>query len=277
MTIYLVGGAPHDDLDTMWDAFVASARNRGNRFTVALFSDGSNATDYLDDYFAPIIRRFPEADIDPVWLLKGPETTPDPAPIGGPDTSEASDTSDTPDAPDAPAQLTPSDSATVVVEPAGLIVGDGPVPEMLAALSDRFPQWARQVRRGAQYAGFGAGAAVAARYVIAGGWKFQGNQVAPEDAAAGFEEVVLLPGLGLIGLGVEPYADTRFTTTRAMAALHAADLASAMALDTKACLAIDAVTGQTKVLGGGRVCWLTRHGKQTVVRFEAAPVVPGRG
>lgn len=223
----------------MWDAFVASARTRGNRFVVALCSDGANATDYLDDYFAPLVRRFPEAEIEPVWLLREPE--PEPVP-------------------------------SVEQEPAGLIIGDGPVPTVLAALQERTAQWARHIRRGTQYLGFGAGAAVAAKQAIAGGWRFQGNQVAPEATAAGFEEVTLLPGLGLIGLGVEPYADSRFTTTRAIAALHADRLTSAMALDEKVCLAVDAITGQTKVLGGGRVCWLTRHGKQTVMRFEAAPV-----
>jgi cyanophycinase-like exopeptidase len=153
-----------------------------------------------------------------------------------------------------------------------LIVGDGSIPEICAALATKFPKWASYVRRGTGYIGFGAGAALTARHVIAGGWKFQGNQVAPEQAAAGLTDVTLLPGMGLIGLGVEPHADVRFTTTRAIAALHADRLTSAMALDEKVCLAVDALTGQTKVLGGGRVCWLTRHGKQTVVRFEAAPV-----
>ncbi|MDR1355289.1 MAG: hypothetical protein LBJ43_03345, partial [Propionibacteriaceae bacterium] len=119
MTIYLVGGPPHDGLDAMWDAFVASACVRGNRFTVALFSDGSNATEYLDDYFAPIIRRFPEADIDPLWLLQEPAAT----------------TSDS-----------PSETA-----PAGLIVGDGSIPEICAALATKFPKWASYVRRGTGY------------------------------------------------------------------------------------------------------------------------------
>ncbi|MDR0837373.1 MAG: hypothetical protein LBM94_04050 [Propionibacteriaceae bacterium] len=243
MTIYLVGGAPHDGLDDMWDAFVASAAKRGPKFAVALMSDGTNAADYLDDYFAPIVRRFPEADIEPIWLLKPPE--------------EAS-------------ELQPQ--ARDHVRPSGIIIGDGStVGACLDALETSRAHIASLVRGGTQFIGFGTGAAVVAKHAIAGGWRYQGNQVAPELASGGVEEVSLRDGLGLIGLAVEPRADTAFTTTRAMAALHTGDLASAMALDERVCLAIDAVSGQTKVLGGGRVCWLTRHAKQTIVRFEAAP------
>jgi hypothetical protein len=242
VTIYLVGGAPHDGLDEMWDAFVASATRRGPRFAVALMSDGANATEYLDDYFAPIVRRFPEADIEPIWLLKPPEDEPEPR----------------------------SESYSA---PAGIIVGDGgTVAECLDALETSRRHIASLVRGGAQFIGFGTGAAIVAKHAIAGGWRYQGNQVAPEAAADGFEEVTLRNGLGLIGLAVEPRADTAFTTTRAMAALHMGELTSAMALDEHVCLGIDAVSGQTKILGGGRVCWLTRHAKQTIVRFEGAPV-----
>jgi cyanophycinase len=240
VTIYLVGGAPSEGIERLWDSFVDAARTRGNRFSVALLSDGSNATDYLESYFEPIIRRFPEAQIDPIWLLK--------------EESEEEN-----------AAAAREDEA----RPAGIIVGDGNVLATLEAMERTRGQLGSFVRTGVPYLGFGAGAAICAKHAIVGGYNYRGAQICPEAAGEGIEDLDIRPGLALVGPAIDIRLDSDSTLARAIAATAAGPMVSALALTSNGCLAIDTVSGRTQPLGPGRIAWLSRHGEQTIVRFES--------
>ena len=52
--------------------------------------------------------------------------------------------------------------------------------------------------RGVPYAGFSAGAALAARSAVVGGWLLDGVPVCPEDTAEDLDEIAVRDGLGLM-------------------------------------------------------------------------------
>ena len=64
----------------------------------------------------------------------------------------------------------------------GLFVGGGPMPEYHASLAPAYPDIRDQVGGGLPYAGFSAGAAIAATTAIVGGWQIDGVPVCPEEA-----------------------------------------------------------------------------------------------
>jgi cyanophycinase len=59
---------------------------------------------------------------------------------------------------------------------------------------------------GVPYAGFSAGAAIAAERAVVGGWRVGGIPVCPEDAGEDLDEVAVRPGLGLVPFSVDVHA-----------------------------------------------------------------------
>ena len=236
MTIFLAGGTPATTPGDAYDLFVQRAQKRGERIAIAVPGSHAEAVDAVPQYAEPILRRWPAAQIEPLWLVGAHETT----------------------WPDDPSRL------------AGIVLGDGHMPDCLDSLAVHRGEIVRLIHRGAPLFGFGAGAMAISRHSIVGGWHHQGRQVASESACGGLDEVEIRDGLGLIGVTVEVRADTATVLERAISALHISQAASAVTLDDGVCLSVDEVSGRTHTFGSGRLTWIWQHGDQTILRFEQA-------
>ena len=107
-----------------------------------------------------------------------------------------------------------------LAEADGLLVGGGLTPEYaksLVPVRDDLARWLRGRR--APYAGFSAGAAIAAADAVVGGWRHHGCPICPEDAGEDLGEVTVVAGLGLVPFTVEVHADAWETTPRLRAAI----------------------------------------------------------
>ena len=83
-----------------------------------------------------------------------------------------------------------------------LLVCGGLTPAYAAALAPVRGQ-VRSFLRTRPYAGFSAGAAVAAERAVVGGWRHRCRPVCPEDAGEDLDEVTVVDGLGLVPWVVE--------------------------------------------------------------------------
>lgn len=109
----------------------------------------------------------------------------------------------------------------------GLYVAGGLTPayaSLLAPLADALAP-------GLVYGGFSAGAAVAARRALVGGWLRDGRPAAPEDAAEDLNDLTVTDGLGLVPFAVEAHATQWGTLSRAIHAVDAGLVAECWALD----------------------------------------------
>ncbi|MEU6200550.1 hypothetical protein [Streptomyces sp. NPDC047061] len=135
---------------------------------------------------------------------------------------------------------------------AGLLVCGGLTP----AYQDAFAGCAARLtglltERGIPYAGFSAGAVLAARRAVVGGWLADGVPVCPPDAAEDLEEVEVRPGLGLVPFAVDVHAAQWGTLGRLVAAVSRRSVPYGVAIDENTVLE---VTGRTGRVGGrGRV------------------------
>lgn len=85
-----------------------------------------------------------------------------------------------------------------------LLVCGGLTPAYARALVPVAGQLRRWLAEGNRaYAGFSAGAAVAAHRAVVGGWRQDGVQVCPDDAGEDLDEVTVVAGLGLVPYAVE--------------------------------------------------------------------------
>ncbi|MFE5207780.1 Type 1 glutamine amidotransferase-like domain-containing protein [Streptomyces sp. NPDC056600] len=163
-----------------------------------------------------------------------------------------------------------------------LFVGGGLTPAYQAALADCRKALADVLReRGVPFAGFSAGAAVAARDAVVGGWLGDGVPVCPEDTAEDLEEVEVRPGLGLVPFSVDVHAAQWGTLARLVSAVGRGLTASGIALDENTALRITAEPGAAapvaRVDGVGRAHLVRREaaGDGVVVRsYRAGAIVP---
>ncbi|MEU0002977.1 hypothetical protein ABZ079_01390 [Streptomyces sp. NPDC006314] len=98
----------------------------------------------------------------------------------------------------------------------GLLVCDGLTPayqEALTGCLDRLP--GLLAARGVPYAGFSAGAALAARRAVVGGWLVDGVPVCPDETGEDLAEVEVRAGLGLLPFAVDVHAAQWGTLTPA--------------------------------------------------------------
>ncbi|MFJ9564466.1 hypothetical protein ACIRQQ_31055 [Streptomyces fuscichromogenes] len=135
---------------------------------------------------------------------------------------------------------------------AGLLVCGGLTP----GYQDAFAECAGRLagllaERGIPYAGFSAGAVLAARRAVVGGWLADGVPVCPPDTAEDLEEVEVRPGLGLVPFAVDVHAAQWGTLGRLVAAVSRGSVPYGVAIDENTVLA---VTGEAGRVGGrGRV------------------------
>jgi cyanophycinase len=105
--------------------------------------------------------------------------------------------------------------------------------------------------RGMPYAGFSAGASVAAAAALVGGWLSQGTQVCAEETAEDLEEIEVRPGLGLVPFTVDAHAAQWGTLPRLIEAVALGAASSGVAIDENTLLTVDG--DRARVSGLGRV------------------------
>ena len=142
----------------------------------------------------------------------------------------------------------------------GLFVGGGPMPEYHASLGPTYPRIRELVRGGLPYAGFSAGAAIAATTAIVGGWLVDGVPVCPEESNEDLGPVTVVEGLGLVEGAVDVHAAQWGNVSRLVASVGAGLVPSGIALDECTTLLPDG-----DVAGAGRVWRVTREGEGVVV------------
>jgi cyanophycinase len=130
----------------------------------------------------------------------------------------------------------------------GLFVGGGPTPEYHASLSSSYDAIRERVSAGLPYAGFSAGAAIAATTAIIGGWRIDGVPVCPEESNEELDQVTVVAGIGLVGGAVDVHATQWGNLGRLVAAVEAGLVPNGVAIDE--CTTIG--PGR-RVVGAGRV------------------------
>ncbi|AKJ11137.1 hypothetical protein ABB07_14235 [Streptomyces incarnatus] len=133
----------------------------------------------------------------------------------------------------------------------GLLVCGGLTPAYQEALGDcldRLP--ALLAGRGMPYAGFSAGAAVAARRAVVGGWLVDGVPVCPEETGEDLAEVEVRAGLGLVPFAVDVHAAQWGTLARLIAVVGRGAAPYGVAVDESTLLHV--VDGEVRVAGLGR-------------------------
>ena len=134
MSIFLAGGDPTGPLPDVHDQFVREAEGVGERVVIAVQGGSAEATQAVTTLAEPILRRWPQAQIEPVWLV-GSEVTV---------------------WPDEPERL------------AGVVVAGASTATVLDSLMPQRTVLARLVQRRVPYLGYSAGACVVGRHVITG-------------------------------------------------------------------------------------------------------------
>jgi cyanophycinase len=123
---------------------------------------------------------------------------------------------------------------------AGIYVAGGLTPLYAEVLGGWDPP------AGVPYAGYSAGAALAAEVAIVGGWRAAdgtGAAVCPADAGEDLDAVTVAPGLGLVAFAVDVHAGEWGTLGRLVHAIEAGLVAEGWALDEGALLVDGAVHG----------------------------------
>jgi cyanophycinase len=113
----------------------------------------------------------------------------------------------------------------------GLLVGGGDTPEYHAKLSASYDRIRALVGAGLPYAGFSAGAAIAATTAIIGGWRIDGVPVCPEDSNEDLEAVTVVDGIGLVDGAVDVHATQWGNLSRLIAAVEARLVSHGVAID----------------------------------------------
>jgi len=99
------------------------------------------------------------------------------------------------------------------------------------------------------YAGFSAGAAIAGRWAIVGGWRLGDLEICAEEAGEDLEPLTVLDGLGLVPFAVDVHATQWGTLTRLAHAVRGRLAPEGWALDEGTTLIYDG--GRTRVEGIG--------------------------
>ncbi|MGV9760131.1 Type 1 glutamine amidotransferase-like domain-containing protein [Streptomyces tricolor] len=134
----------------------------------------------------------------------------------------------------------------------GLLVCGGLTPayqEALAGCRERLP--GLLAARGVPYAGFSAGAAVAARRAVVGGWLVDGVPVCPDETGEDLDEVEVRAGLGLVPFAVDVHAAQWGTLPRLVSAVARGEVPYGVAVDENTLLTVE--DGGARVSGAGRV------------------------
>lgn len=169
------------------------------------------------------------------------------------------------------------DQRAAVAAAHGLLVCGGLTPAYAESLAGVGGLIRDLVAAGVPYAGFSAGAAVAAGRAVVGGWRDGGVPVCPEDAGEDLDEVTVVDGLGLVPFAVDVHAAQWGTLPRLVAAVAGGLVDSGVAVDEDTVLQV-AVDGSVTVAGAGRAHLVRRPGHGAdgvrVTSYAAGSAVP---
>ena len=138
----------------------------------------------------------------------------------------------------------------------GVLVCGGLTPAYARAVSpasDELRQWLG--RNGRPYAGFSAGAAIAADAALVGGWQSEHVAVCPEEAGEDLAEISVVAGLGLIPLTIDVHAAQWGTVTRLIEVVRRRLSPSGFAIDENTMVAVHG--DRATVSGAGRAHLVT--------------------
>mgnify|MGYP000029125937 CR=1 FL=1 len=240
MSIILVGGGP-DAVTTpvVFDRFASDVRSRAGgrppRVAIVLFDREGSSEYFLPAYLEPLQDRM-ACDVTPVLLRTGEPA--DPAAFAGVD---------------------------------GIVVGGGPTPEYLAGLLGAAATIRAAAADGVPYLGFSAGAMIAPRRALIGGYRIRGVEVCAEECSEGLDELEVRGGLGLVPFAVDVHAAQAGTLSRAVGAVAAGLADRAVAIDENTALVLrHADLEDLEVIGTGN-CWSIRGSgnKATVALLSA--------
>lgn len=160
----------------------------------------------------------------------------------------------------------------------GVFVAGGLTPAYLTALADvRLTLGPWLAEQGVPYAGFSAGAAVAASTAVVGGWKMPGPRgavtVCPEEVAEDLVDVAVTAGLGLVPFAVDVHASAWGTLSRLLSVVAAGHAAEGWAIDEDTMLAIE--DGSVSVHGAGRAYHVRAAEAGVAVQIVGAGVPAG--
>ncbi|GAA1124095.1 hypothetical protein [Kitasatospora arboriphila] len=130
-----------------------------------------------------------------------------------------------------------------------VFVGGGLTPEYASALAG--PLGRRLAERPLPYAGFSAGAAIAAGRAVVGGWLSGGVPVCPEETAEDLDEIEVRDGLGLIAPAVDVHAAQWGTLGRLVEAVARGAVPYGLAIDENTAVTVRGAGA--RVRGAGRV------------------------
>lgn len=139
-----------------------------------------------------------------------------------------------------------------VIETDAVFVGGGLTPAYLDAVRGIRGAIRERVAGGMPYAGFSAGAAIAAGPALVGGYRVHGVEVVSADAGEELDAVEVRPGLGLLDFAVDVHAAQWGTLSRLVAAVDAGLVTDGVAIDENTALVISAQAPPV-VRGGGQV------------------------
>lgn len=156
----------------------------------------------------------------------------------------------------------------------GVFVGGGLTPAYHDALIGLGEEIRATVAAGHPYAGFSAGAAVAASRALVGGYRLNETVVCPDDAAEELDEVEVREGLGLVPFSVEVHAAQWGTLARLVAAVGADLTPRGVAIDEHTALIVETgERGSATVRGDGGVWNVERASSGALVsRLDATPI-----
>lgn len=157
-------------------------------------------------------------------------------------------------------------SARDVAGAAGVYVAGGSTPLYRDLLVGAGTSW---LPADVPYAGFSAGAAIAATTALVGGRRIGDLPVCPPDADEGLDQVEPLPGLGLVPFAVDVHAAAWGTLSRLVHAVSHGLVGEGWAVDEHTCLAV--AGGEPAVHGTGCAYRVTpgEHGVSVVVARPA--------
>jgi cyanophycinase len=246
-TLFLVGGGV-DTVATpgLLNPFMAElerhGRSRGRvpRLVVVLVDQDGSGERFLSSYIEALCGHRVEAE--PVFVRRGQSASP-----------------------------------TAFSDVDGIAIGGGPTPVYLAALEPAREAIRAAVSHGVPYVGFSAGAMVASRMALIGGWRQGDREVCPEEWSEGLEHLALRPGLDLVPFTVDVHTAQAGLLGRAVSLVESGDAARVVALDEDTCLAVtrsDSAPDPSAVSGSGSVWSLVATGEPgsvAVTRLFAAP------
>jgi cyanophycinase len=123
------------------------------------------------------------------------------------------------------------------------------------------------------YAGFSAGASIAAEQALVGGWQDGGVQICPDEAGEDLDEVAVVPGLGLVPWTVDVHCAQWGTLPRLVTAVSRHAVAG-LAIDESTAVHI---TGDGALVAGLGTAWSVRpdgSGAASVTALRSGSQLP---